>query len=135
MRRRLFNIAAAVSLLLCMATVILWVRSYGPYDAKVNGLFLLLTHHRGFQLISGEGRLSLFHDVPDGVTQIDFAYWRCAALFLVLPAAWLIRRLLIRPCSFDGRCAACGYNLTGNVSGVCPECGMPVRPDAEKIST
>jgi hypothetical protein len=24
-----------------------------------------------------------------------------------------------------GRCA-CGYNLTGNVSGVCPECGQPV---------
>ena len=22
-----------------------------------------------------------------------------------------------------GRCAACGYNLRGNVSGVCPECG------------
>ncbi|GMU21386.1 MAG: hypothetical protein AMXMBFR13_14790 [Phycisphaerae bacterium] len=23
-------------------------------------------------------------------------------------------------------CAQCGYNLTGNVSGVCPECGSPV---------
>jgi hypothetical protein len=22
-----------------------------------------------------------------------------------------------------GLCAHCGYNLTGNVSGVCPECG------------
>lgn len=25
-----------------------------------------------------------------------------------------------------GACKACGYNLTGNVSGVCPECGRPV---------
>ena len=24
-----------------------------------------------------------------------------------------------------GQCS-CGYNLTGNLSGVCPECGMPV---------
>jgi predicted RNA-binding Zn-ribbon protein involved in translation (DUF1610 family) len=24
------------------------------------------------------------------------------------------------------RCAKCGYNLTGNVSGVCPECGTPI---------
>ena len=24
-----------------------------------------------------------------------------------------------------GECVACGYNLTGNVSGVCPECGTP----------
>lgn len=23
-----------------------------------------------------------------------------------------------------GHCRKCGYNLTGNVSGVCPECGM-----------
>ena len=23
-------------------------------------------------------------------------------------------------------CAACGYNLTGNLSGVCPECGEPI---------
>ena len=25
-----------------------------------------------------------------------------------------------------GRCTYCGYDLTGNVSGVCPECGTPV---------
>ena len=24
------------------------------------------------------------------------------------------------------RCRGCGYSLTGNVSGVCPECGRPV---------
>ncbi len=26
-----------------------------------------------------------------------------------------------------GLCLKCGYNLTGNVSGVCPECGRPIR--------
>jgi hypothetical protein len=25
-------------------------------------------------------------------------------------------------------CSNCGYNLTGNVSGVCPECGTPCQP-------
>ncbi len=25
-----------------------------------------------------------------------------------------------------GRCGTCGYSLTGNVSGTCPECGTPV---------
>ena len=25
-----------------------------------------------------------------------------------------------------GRCEACGYDLTGNVSGVCPECGTKI---------
>lgn len=26
-----------------------------------------------------------------------------------------------------GMCRSCGYNLTGNTSGVCPECGTPTR--------
>lgn len=26
-----------------------------------------------------------------------------------------------------GYCEACGYNLTGNWSGVCPECGTPIH--------
>ncbi len=31
---------------------------------------------------------------------------------------------------FDGcpRCTQCAYNLTGNLSGICPECGTPVGP-------
>ena len=31
------------------------------------------------------------------------------------------RTMLIKGC-----CSACGYNLTGNTSGVCPECGTKV---------
>lgn len=26
------------------------------------------------------------------------------------------------------KCRRCGYDLTGNASGVCPECGMPMTP-------
>jgi hypothetical protein len=35
---------------------------------------------------------------------------------------WRDRRRRIPP----GHCQRCGYNLTGNVSGVCPECGERV---------
>ncbi|GJM24121.1 MAG: hypothetical protein DHS20C16_05360 [Phycisphaerae bacterium] len=32
-----------------------------------------------------------------------------------------------QPITPDGRyCAACGYDLTGNTSGICPECGDSV---------
>jgi len=41
-----------------------------------------------------------------------------------LPTAWLWRRDRRRP--RPGCCAACGYDLTGNVSGRCPECGTAV---------
>ena len=51
----------------------------------------------------------------------------------VLPTVWLLARLrplvsrLRRP---PGTCKRCGYNLTGNVTGVCSECGAPVAKSA-----
>ena len=31
-------------------------------------------------------------------------------------------------------CTTCGYNLTGNVSGVCPDCGQPIAAEPSDIS-
>jgi hypothetical protein len=51
---------------------------------------------------------------------------------LLAPAAGLLGALYIRRClqqqsrRRQGECLRCGYNLTGNVSGICPECGTPV---------
>lgn len=49
---------------------------------------------------------------------------------LGLPLAGTIRRLIrYRRRLKKGLCTNCDYNLTGNVSGVCPECGNPTgRP-------
>jgi hypothetical protein len=35
-----------------------------------------------------------------------------------------------RLAGMEGACAKCGYNLTGNVSGRCPECGTVVPASA-----
>jgi hypothetical protein len=57
---------------------------------------------------------------------IRLSYWMIAAAFGIAPARlafarWRRRRRLRR-----GWCGKCGYDLTGNVSGVCPECGRPI---------
>jgi len=57
-----------------------------------------------------------------GCWQVGVPFWFAFLLFAVpLTILWL-RSRRIPP----GYCQACGYNLTGNVSGVCPECGSPV---------
>ena len=45
-------------------------------------------------------------------------------LVFAIPTIWLwwIDRRRIPP----GHCRKCGYNLTGNMSGVCPECGEQI---------
>jgi hypothetical protein len=53
-RRRLFNICAAASLVLCVATAVLWVRSY-PRSETFSAL-----KPGGFELSSHDGRLDLF---------------------------------------------------------------------------
>lgn len=37
------------------------------------------------------------------------------------------RKVNLERCRRLGLCPQCGYDLTGNVSVVCPECGMPVH--------
>ena len=59
-------------------------------------------------------------------------YWTLAIspgyvmlLSAILPVMWVNRRRLKRR-NHNGLCEACGYDLTGNVSGVCPECGTVI---------
>lgn len=57
---------------------------------------------------------------------------------IALAGAWTLyefikeRKTRARAAS-KGTCSGCGYNLTGNVSGRCPECGTPtVNPPDER---
>jgi hypothetical protein len=60
-----------------------------------------------------------------------FAHFSIAALFASV--AHLLTEYGSRPIP-PGLCRQCRYNLTGNVSGKCPECGTPVKRDgSEKI--
>ena len=53
---------------------------------------------------------------------VIFPLWM-PAVFVTLPTAilWMLDRRRIPA----GHCRKCGYDLTGNVSGRCPECGTP----------
>jgi hypothetical protein len=67
-------------------------------------------------------------DIEWGVTQhgsqglisVVFPLWLPAALFAMLPSIWILKNRRKRT---RDSCRTCGYNLSGNVSGICPECG------------
>ncbi|HWE95004.1 MAG TPA: hypothetical protein VG269_13645 [Tepidisphaeraceae bacterium] len=43
-----------------------------------------------------------------------------------VPVYWLVSRPARQKRVVPGHCKFCGYDLTGNVSGACPECGRKI---------
>jgi hypothetical protein len=151
-KRRLFNLLAAVSLVLLVASVLFWIVSYLPPHAHVrvrDGRVLLIfitsneTVFEGSQRVGQRdwswdldwlgistmrGRSPRFGD--SFVISISFL-WPVLAL-TPLPVWWVVDRRLRK--SRHGRqlCAKCGYDLRATPDR-CPECGTPpaVRRDVQ----
>ena len=178
MRRCVLNLLTAISLLLCVATCALWVRSHRAGDSvhytrlwpprlvseitqvagqTGDGYASIIVEHTVMGAAGDEAHLAgqgflpgLSHWTNDAYAprtphasyplgfridhtdmsdehavsltwEVAFPLWALALLTGALPAARLYRRTRFR--RRPGQCAECGYDLTGNVSGVCPECG------------
>jgi hypothetical protein len=175
MNRRLLNLVTAVSLVLCVAVVALWVGSYfrsdlvtceepgespfvihqvwvtrgrvcvvedvrGMRDEEIDAdaTFVVPTRRRWSwdvrppkavepfpgRRLSPLNRAGFFKDFGDA----HGVRWVFPLGALLVPALALpLGRFLVvwanRRRGGAGLCRRCGYDLTGNVSGVCPECG------------
>ena len=188
MKRRAFMVLSALSLVLCVATLIVWIdgidlmdeganqrmfwKDMGPcgttrymlmsldgrfwlfrYDAsldptdrrKSSGSSVLrgipgVVAHRDYAPTNGKSDFGLAGfafvwacasgDVPVGALGIAaIPYWPLFIAFSILPALACHRYFRIwRGSVFASRnqCRNCAYNLTGNTSGVCPECGTKI---------
>lgn len=93
------------------------------------------TDSTGTDIRSWLGRFGYWRSFPQYAFQftIYFPLWWLASLLAAfsLLCAWRWRRAMRKPP--DEQCRKCGYNLTGNTSGVCPECGTPVPQKAAAI--
>jgi hypothetical protein len=63
------------------------------------------------------------------VRQIAFPLGEIEIGLLILPAVWATRWIIRHRTPAPGHCR-CGYNLAGNTSGKCPECGSVVKRNA-----
>lgn len=50
--------------------------------------------------------------------------WPLLGIFLIPSSAIIVRRFVEWRRRRNGLCHACGYSLEGNISGICPECGL-----------
>ncbi len=151
LRRYIFNTLTVVSLLLLLATVGLWVDSYwreyvnvwhdrfdamslGDYEIMSRDGFLIIEYWpipRFYSKGPHDHYWNLFimqfarvHYGSSHRNVIGIRHWFLAIVFGVLPGVWFIKWRKRRRLAKVGKCPACGYDLTGNESGVCPECGV-----------
>jgi len=58
---------------------------------------------------------------------LDIPLWLVLFVFGAYPALALSKHIIRRRSRKRDHCLKCGYNLAGNTSGVCPECGRGCR--------
>jgi hypothetical protein len=149
--RRLFTIASAISLLLCLATAALWVRSYFRADILIGRSNHGTLIFQSEELASFRGRILLWRgyapgpeqshdwnysvsnpyelggDGPfdcfntNGIVGILFPHWSLATLFALLPT-WRLISAILRT-----RRRAKRQRL-----GLCPTCGYDLRASPER---
>ena len=81
--------------------------------------------------IAGSGQRSYYISYSGQIHSRGVAapYWIIVLLTAILPALWFRDHLARRRRLRTGLCRSCGYDLTGNTSGVCPECGEVIKPE------
>jgi len=131
MRVGWFHIGIVAAVLL---SIVLWFFSYSgrfPAGARYSTEWeKALDNNQGLRLYEGEiQHRSVSGDLGD--------YWGVVIWALVTLCALVVwgnsrRNARITRAQQQGRvqreeCRGCGYSLHGNVSGICPECGMVAR--------
>jgi hypothetical protein len=141
LHRWLFNLGAAVSLPLCVAAAVLWVRSYG--DHWFDYQFTLRGDQNQWLLRAVEGRFTLnwvdptpwFFTPSNGGERVTrytayevfgFPLWMGIATTTFLPAVWTTRWKRLRRRRSVDLCPSCGYDVRATPDR-CPECGAVVR--------
>ena len=157
MRRRIFNFAVLLSLIACTTTVVLWKRRGVEYSVAYqseNAYWYLVCSEgrfvcgvvpstwmpRGLSIASSDNSDGISSAIVTDIVYPNghISHWKnydipcstVAAATGILPVLWAcalasrLRRRLRR-----GFCCVCEYNLAGNTSGICPECGTALAPE------
>lgn len=155
MIRRLFKAASALSLLMFVATVVLWILSYF-HEADFVSTWMSRRLNCLVAIASDDGVVALNVEVPgDGLGPMrqlagwshlgvfvnhlqqgsvtiyvtEFHYWDLFVIFLLIPTGSLIATRARRCQPGGGACRSCGYDLRAS-NDRCPECGTPIPQKA-----
>jgi hypothetical protein len=135
-RRRVLNLLTVLSLLLCAVLCCTLIQTWSKPATILTSYILDVTAYAGHMSIGGQTdtpgdvyfrflgiEYVRSHHTYSPMWDMSAPLWPLVLVTALLPASrwWRWRKSIRRQAT--GGCHACGYNLTGNVSGTCPECG------------
>jgi hypothetical protein len=91
-----------------------------PMSSKAHGATMLF--RRGEWWVRPSGDATVLRPAWAGVV-VDGGFWAGVVWGVCAAMGWAWGRVKWK----KGTCRKCGYDLSGNVSGVCPECGSGLR--------
>ena len=111
----------------------LWSAAYRPVLRSPAYWLIALVTHVAAQIVIGVPFARLARHWGFYSQPVGFMLPSVVAVLAVVLIVWLVRRRITRNLREEltkqgmPTCVKCGYNLTGNVSGTCPECGKKVK--------
>jgi hypothetical protein len=104
------------------AGTIVWTTNLAGSPSKMQGFW---------KSVGFEESIGNYYDIASKSTIYDwsvtFPYWIIVCILLLLPLRWGYKRYTKSRPGIGQRCSTCDYNLTGNISGMCPECGAACK--------
>lgn len=93
----------------------------------ISPLFMLNLHHGSASFEYGRHpTTTTITDIPIWIIFLIFTTYPTVVFILGPLCRWRRRRM--------GMCLSCGYDLTGNESGTCPECGIEIAENTREPS-
>jgi hypothetical protein len=150
-RRKLFTLASLLSLLLFAATVVLRVRGRSTdRENHLSGMgcieagdgYLIYSHWvRRSRPAASSNHFGILYEFtplvepsfrdPSPLVGVELSVlvplWMVATGTLILPISRIGYAILPLRAKLANHCPTCRYDLTGNTSGVCPECGAAIK--------
>jgi hypothetical protein len=116
-----------------------WAGHPPAFFAGINNLSIRVCRYYAWSRGRPEWSVSRAHGSPIWLPSVDrFSSTRGSYVDIFIPL-WIPFLIVALPTGLlwwhdrrihPDQCQRCGYNLTGNVSGVCPECGEKVGEEA-----
>lgn len=100
---------------------------YRVPDPGTEMTFAGIRYHRWFRLSSEGGGFRIFYEARELTIPIWYIFFALAAYPAFRFGRGLRRWRLMRLAGLSNCCSICRYDLTGNASGICPECGTAIQ--------